>query len=310
MTERAITMAWAAALLLALPSTAAGQQVPDTNFRPMVSEAAFRPGSGPMVAIDEGHHNFHTRTERFAPFAGLLARDGFQLGSLSSPISAGSLEGVQILVIANPLDADNVTRWTLPTPSAYTAAEITALYDWVAGGGRLLLIADHMPFGGAAQALAARFGVQFVNGFVLDSAHTSGLIRFRRSDGSLMAVPARDGLPNVAIDSVTSFTGQGFRLEGPGIPLLRIPAGWQQFVPTEAWQFPAGTPQHPAAGLLQGALLVVGKGRLAVFGEAAMFTAQLAGPDRIPAGFNHPEAPQNAAFVLGVLHWLAEPAAP
>ena len=52
--------------------------------------------------------------------------------------------------------------------------------------------------------------------------------------------------------------------------------------------------------------MTVGKGRLAIFGEAAMFTAQLAGPARSPAGFNHPAASENAQFVLNVMHWLAE----
>jgi len=45
-----------------------------------------------------------------------------------------------------------------------------------------------------------------------------------------------------------------------------------------------------------------GAGRVAAFGEAAMFTAQV--DEDGPMGMNHPEAPQNAQFVLNVLHWL------
>jgi hypothetical protein len=41
-----------------------------------------------------------------------------------------------------------------------------------------------------------------------------------------------------------------------------------------------------------------------VFGEAAMFTAQVAGPDRVPVGMSSPHAPQNARYLLNVLHWL------
>jgi len=44
---------------------------------------------------------------------------------------------------------------------------------------------------------------------------------------------------------------------------------------------------------------------VAVFGEAAMFTAQLAGPARMPMGMNHPLAKQNAQFALNVMHWLS-----
>ena len=36
-----------------------------------------------------------------------------------------------------------------------------AVRDWVKGGGSLLLIADHMPFPGAAGTLASAFGVRF-----------------------------------------------------------------------------------------------------------------------------------------------------
>jgi hypothetical protein len=46
-------------------------------------------------------------------------------------------------------------------------------------------------------------------------------------------------------------------------------------------------------------------GRAAFFGEAAMFSAQVAGPDRIPIGMNGPQAEQNYQFVLNLMHWLS-----
>lgn len=58
-------------------------------------------------------------------------------------------------------------------------------------------------------------------------------------------------------------------------------------------------------GWLQAAAVRVGTGRVAAFGEAAMFSAQLAGPARMPMGMNHPLAKQNAQFTLNVLHWLS-----
>jgi hypothetical protein len=48
----------------------------------------------------------------------------------------------------------------------------------------------------------------------------------------------------------------------------------------------------------------IGKGRVAVFGEAAMFSAQLGGPNRIPVGMNSPDADQNYRLLLNVMHWL------
>jgi hypothetical protein len=57
--------------------------------------------------------------------------------------------------------------------------------------------------------------------------------------------------------------------------------------------------------MLQGVALGVGSGRVAMFGEAAMFTAQRSGPEGRPMGMNHPDAPHNAQFVLNVLRWLS-----
>ena len=51
--------------------------------------------------------------------------------------------------------------------------------------------------------------------------------------------------------------------------------------------------------------LTIGRGRVAVFGEAAMFSAQVSGPERRPMGMNRPTAAQNPQFLLNVMHWLA-----
>lgn len=40
-----------------------------------------------------------------------------------------------------------------------------------------------------------------------------------------------------------------------------------------------------------------------VFGEAAMFTAQI-NENNIPVGFGFPKAKQNEQFTLNIIHWL------
>jgi hypothetical protein len=78
-------------------------------------------------------------------------------------------------------------------------------------------------------------------------------------------------------------------------------------VSLETKKAPGITPDAPAVpieGWCQGAVLKFGKGRVAVFGEAAMFSAQLAGPQQMPVGMNSPEAPQNHQLLLNVMHWL------
>jgi len=53
-----------------------------------------------------------------------------------------------------------------------------------------------------------------------------------------------------------------------------------------------------------GATLRAGRGRVAFFGEAAMRSAQRAGPERRPMGMNDPAAAQHPTFVLNVMHGL------
>src|SRR5262249_47617723 len=88
-------------------------------------------------------------------------------------------------------------------------------------------------------------------------------------------------------------------------PLLVLAPQTVLLLPEEPWRFTNQTPRVPAEGMLQGATLAHGSGRVAAFGEAAMFSAQLSGPERRPMGMNMPTAPENPQFLLNVMHWLA-----
>ena len=104
---------------------------------------------------------------------------------------------------------------------------------------------------------------------------------------------------------MTTFTGSAFKAGAGAMPLLTLAPNVVSLAPHEAWKFTPDTARLDVGGWLQGAALEVGKGRVAVFGEAAMFTAQLAGPQRQPMGMNAPGAEQNAQFLLNVMRWLA-----
>lgn len=282
------------------------QQVPDSAFAPAIAKPAFAEGAGPVVLVDEAHTNFHTTDGRYYAFARLLRRDGYVVRGTRDPFTPASLAGARVLVIANALNARNADDWILPTPSAFTPAEIAAVEAWVREGGSLLLIADHMPFPGAADGLAAAFGIAFGNGFAYDSTEQESRFRFSRTNGLLAdhaIVNGRDASERV--DSIDSFTGQAFRLmRADAQPLLTLAPGTVLLMPEVAWQFSSLTPRIQAGGMLHGAVLQHGQGRVAVFGEAAMFSAQLAGRDRAPMGMNDPAAPQNAQFLLNVMRWL------
>src|SRR5262249_34096094 len=197
------------------------------------------------------------------------------------------------------------SQWQKPTPSAFTTEEIAAVHRFVERGGALFLIADHMPFAGAVHDLAAAFGVSFENGFAFSSPPGAGAPAhpdlFTRDNGGLVDDPVIAG-----VHQVRTFTGSAFTAQSRGVrPILRLDAGWTVLEPDTAWQFGEKTPSVSGKGKLQGALLEVGRGRVAVFGEAGMFTAQVAGPNRTPIGLRAPGAEENKLFLLDIVRWLA-----
>jgi hypothetical protein len=308
-----------AALVWVLPGAAwllsadvlSAQQVPDTAFRPRLGAPAFSMGAGPRVLLDEAHANFHTLEGRYASFAQVLRSDGFAVEAGREPLLPPALDGVDIVVIANALNEANQGNWRLPTPSAFTAGEIQALRAWVEDGGSLLLIADHMPFPGAAAELAAAFGFELMNGFAFTEDPVAPLV-FRTSDGSLAHhAVVRGRVPVEGVDSVVTFTGQALRPPPGATSLLTLPDDAVSLNPVQAWQFSEETPRVDVGGWSQGAILEVGEGRVAVFGEAAMFSAQLAGPARVPMGMNAPMAAGNPQLLVNLARWLGRvPASP
>jgi len=293
-------------LSLALASCHSVTQHADLSFEPAIPHPAYPEGRGLVVQIDEGHSNFHTVEGRYAPFAKLLRRDGYVVQPLAEPATVDSLARGSIYVIANAIAESDRKSWKLPAEQAFTKHEIKAIRTWVEEGGSLFLIADHMPFPGSVQDLAAAFDILFGNGFLYDAEEDSKL-EFTR-DAGLADHPITEGRDtSERIDSVRTFTGQAFRAGREIEPLLTLPAGSTLKLPIKAWKFKATTPSIPAGGMLQGAVFPFGKGRVAVFGEAAMFSAQeqVSKGERTLMGMNRPDAAQNSQFLLNVMHWLS-----
>ena len=289
----------------AVASLAAAQQVADLDYEPPLPQPAYEQGKGPLVALDEAHHDFHTVDGRYQPFAQLLRRDGYRVDGFRTSFSADTLKGVSVLVIANPLNERNAEDWSLPTPSAFTPDEVAAVHAWVETGGALLLIADHMPFAGAAGELGKAFGVEFSNGYAQSGGPKRGLADVFEFGGGLQPCALTNGrTDDEKVTSVATFTGSAFKLPKDATPVLIFGADSVSLETTQAPGITPDAPKVPIEGWCQGAMLNVGKGRVAVFGEAAMFSAQLGGPDRFPMGMNAPEAAQNHQFLLNTMHWL------
>jgi hypothetical protein len=286
-------------LIFIAASTARAQQVADTLFNPAIENPAYQLGAGPRILIDEAHNNFHTKDGKYLPFARILTRDGYHVEAYNKPFLNEDLKTGKILVIANALHSSNKDRWSLPTPSAFTDEEISEIHKWVSEGGAMLLIADHMPFPGASEKLASAFGIEFINGFAVKN---DGKDIFTPGKGLVQCSITRGRNEGEVVTSVETFMGQGFRIPEGAQPILTLGPSYKIRMPETAWQFSKSTPSISGNGLVQGACMKVGKGRVVVFGEAAMFTAQRQGKSEF--GMNSKSAAQNLQLLLNVIHWL------
>lgn len=291
-------------LTISFPFQMLSQQISDSTYKPILENPEYNLGKGPIIFIDEGHYNFHKKDGRYKPFSYLLEMDGYNVAKYKGKFKPNKLSEGKILVISNALNYVNEKKWELPTPSAFSKKEIDVLEQWVFEGGSLFLIADHMPMAGAAKDLASKFGFEFSNGFVLHKK-TKGSAYFNINKGSLVSNIITTGRSSTeSITQIKSFTGQAFKIPNDATPILLFNEEYVNLLPEKAWDFTKNTPRKKVNGWSQGAFKKHGKGKIVVFGEAAMFSAQLAGAKKWKVGMNNEGAPENYQLLLNIIHWL------
>ena len=267
----------------------------DPDFNTQVAQAAYM-RKPPKVLFDEAHNNHHTTTGRYKPFVDLISNDGYQVAPNKKRFSKKTLKGYDILVIANAMTPE---VWS--TGSAFAAEECDAVRDWVKEGGSLLLIADHTPFGDAAENLAKRFAVEMSKGYTLDPNNNDGKngadLLFSR-DNKLLADHAitRGRGAEDQIQRVVSFAGQSLKGPKGSVALLKL-------ADTAYDELPPDRKKVSAAGRAQGLALEFGKGRVIILGEAGMLSAQRRG-SLCCMGMNQP-GNDNRQLALNLVHWLS-----
>jgi hypothetical protein len=302
----------------------AQQQIVDPDFKAVVASPAYS-RSGPIVAIDEAHSNLHTAGGQYKPFVDLLTNDGYRVIASTRKFETGMRAGIDVLVIANARDLTALLAGNLSSP-AFSEHECDVVRDWVRDGGSLLLIADHAPFGNAADNLARRFGVTMGKGWVFDRA-PSGIttqLVFSRENGLLGAHPILAGRnASEVVKNVKSFTGQSLGAPRGATMLLKLSATARE-APTpddldaegdatrsnDPAKGAIGSHSSPVVGRAQGVAMTFGKGRVVVLGEAALFSAQIV---RFSDGNQQRELKfgmnvlgnDDRQFALNVLHWLS-----
>jgi hypothetical protein len=273
------------------------QQV-DPDFIPKNTNNSFLNVKSPIVFIDEAHYNFHTTNGRFKPFAHVLRSDGYTVKSSREKFTLDYLKQADILVISNALDKKR-RDYNPPIGDAFDTEEVEAVKQWVSQGGALFLIADHIPFPKIAEKLSAAFGFEFNNGHVNNAT-------FYIDNNSLVAHAITKGnIDSERIVQVKSLGGSAFQLPKNAEPLLILGKNSISVMPEIALQVNAQTPRISMDGWYQGAVLEVGKGRVAVFAEASMFTSQVYIPTGNKLGLVSNGAEQNEQFLLNVMHWLS-----
>ena len=296
---RRIVIVVAGVLIACAP--ASGQQIADPGFNVRVDNPSYTKNF-PRLLFDEAHNNFHTATGRYKPFADLIFSDGYQINVNRKPFTKESLRTHKVLVIANALGAEDLDEEGAELP-AFTEAEVKAVHDWVRGGGALLLIADHAPFGGAAETLAKQFGVSMSKGFVRDPEHSDrdapGRLIFSRENKLLLDHSITNGRSDTErVNRVLTFTGQALKGPEGSVEFMKLGPAAVDVPSREA------TTNVPVGGQAQGLAFKFGKGRVVVMGEAAMLSAQLTGPQRLPMGMNV-SGSDNRQLALNIMHWLS-----
>ena len=305
----------APALVLAVVAAKAQQASSSATTTP--TRPAFEHGKGPVIAIDEAHRNTHTfGSPSFRGLVQLLQADGYQVRQFADAISATSLASINVLVLSGP------GGWLGPDESL-TGTEVAALIQWIQGGGVLLLILDHMPAPRNAARLTAALGINsWHNGYAVVETPDSlvGPIIFWRADFFPPDAPAigptgpgggkgyqgRDAVlakhaitegrtPEERVQRVATFEGSAFQPPPGAEALLTMPRRAVSLMPVETPErlpvITAQTPRAPVGRWLQGAVMNLGQGRVALFAETGLFSG---GP-----------AADNRKFILNLMHWLS-----
>ena len=306
------------------PGAVAQQQIVDPDFYTTIKKPAYKSG-GPTVAIDEAHDNFHTMSGQYSPLATLLRNDGYRVIASQVPFETKDLAGIRVLVVANARDVKAILGGDI-SKAAFTDRECDVLAEWVRSGGSLLLVADHAPYGNAADSLARRFGITMGKGWVFDRKATGGIttqLDYSRQNGLLgkhSIISGRNSTESVRV--VRAFTGQSLTVPNGATILMKLsPTARDAATPadmdaedsairnTDSARQAYGSRSTSATGRAQGLAMKFGKGRLVVLGEAALLSAQViryAGPPPydMKIGMNT-LGNDDRQFSLNIFHWLS-----
>ncbi len=302
--------------VLALAAVDLEAQQPATpRFDASVTTPAY-PVSGarhPRVRVDEGHFNRWSTQVRlegrsYAGFAALLRNDGYVVAADTTRFTLEALRPYDILIVAGagPVPDTAWNRHNWEELEAFTRQELDALQGWVRGGGSLLLVVSHAPWGWMSRHLAARFGIDVVSSYTGDSVLSEypdsttphGLwLTYTRPNRMLAEHPIANGRgPAERLNRVRG--GGGSSVLGPpgsAAFLALQPTAFEHVY----YLFPGAPDAVPvvrsAAGRAQGVAFRFGAGRVVVVSTSHVF---------FESYMDRP-GHDNRQLALNVAHWLS-----
>jgi hypothetical protein len=281
----------------AAPAAGPSGQVTDVGYRAPAGAFGLVATASTTILVDEAHGNRHGLGTVEAP--GTLRwmvqpAEEARISVYGSyvAIRPESLADVQLLVVAGAT-AD------IGGTGAFSDGEIRAIHDWVRGGGALLLLSDHHPYGERVRRLAEAFGVRSSVDAVADPAHSdprapgAARIRFGMDGAPLGAHPVLGG-----VRRVVTYGGQALARPDSGTGVI-LPLAPSARLLTGRRLFP-DVPREQHAQLIA---FSYGRGRVVVSGETALFTAQRKLDGGAVFGVGDTEA-DNARLAINVISWL------
>lgn len=280
-------------------------------FEPQVDEPTYPGRSGPRIAVDSSHGNYHTIAPNrctYLPFAQLLRADGSIVEDFATPFDEllcgdpSDLVGCAYVDALRSVDILAMTSPGVEIPDA----EAALLEGWLRGdvacddpsgcaGRGLLLINDHAPYPQAITTLSARLGLDW------PSTEDYRRLEFEPPAPGLETLLNTEHVTTQGFDSservevVTTFANSYFgeTIEGSllGESILTYAPG-----------------SDATAGSSVGWAFDHGLGRVYASGEQAMFTSRLHylfPSEENPDGEMGLAAfPDNAKYLLNIVHWM------
>lgn len=276
----------------------------DARFKYKLPISTYGSNKGPLIYFDEAHMNYERMECKLQHLAGTLKKDGYKVQPYKGRFTADRLAKAKILVIPNAR-SQHVNGFRVDSTYALIEQEADVLEEWVKNGGSLLLITDDAPLPSRIENIQKRFGIDMVNGVVKDTSNKEMGDVFSKETGALADNVITQGRNDKeAVDQVATFTGTAFTAPDKATPILTCDERFTLFFADRQDVVDTGVKSKSAEGMLQGAIMEYGAGKIAVFTDAEMFMALKHKERKEKVGVNWKYAQDNMQFILNLFHWM------